>query len=72
MTPLFVDELGVFSWPACPTADCENLQCTWAETGLCHPCSVRLVGMPEMIRRWDATHDVTWEEAKEDGDEADG
>ena len=40
------------AWSNCPTPDCENKVCIWAGTGLCHPCSVRVVGREEMKRRY--------------------
>lgn len=51
-------------WPNCETPDCENKQCTWARLPYCFPCSERMVGKEEMIRRFNATHDMTWEQAK--------
>lgn len=50
-------------WPPCQTPDCEYGVCLWADTGLCFPCSERLIGREELIRRFNATHDMTWEEA---------
>lgn len=42
-------------WDVCPTPDCENKVCRWGGLGVCHPCSVRLVGAEEMLRRYHAT-----------------
>jgi hypothetical protein len=53
-------------WPNCATPDCGNKQCTWAQTGHCFPCSERIVGREEMIRRYNATHDTTWVETRRD------
>lgn len=49
-------------WPNCTTPDCENKQCLWGGLPLCFPCSERVVGREEMIRRYNATHDTSWEE----------
>jgi hypothetical protein len=56
-------------WPNCETPDCGNKQCTWAGLPLCFPCSKRVVGPDEMIRRYNATHDMTWEQALASEDE---
>lgn len=51
-------------WPRCPTADCPNLVCMWGGEGLCHPCSIWLVGRGELDRRYRATRvsetDLRW------------
>lgn len=51
-------------WPNCITPDCGNKQCTWANLPHCFPCAERAIGHAELIRRYDAAHDLTWEEAK--------
>lgn len=43
-------------WPNCPTPDCEYKVCTWARTGLCHPCSVRRLGKAQMDELYEQTH----------------
>jgi hypothetical protein len=50
-------------WPGCETPDCGNKQCTWADFPLCFRCGERALGHDEMVRRYNATHDITWEEA---------
>jgi hypothetical protein len=50
-------------WPNCTTPDCPNKQCTWSGLTLCHPCAVRAIGEGEMVQRFNATHDITWDEA---------
>lgn len=51
-------------WPNCTTPDCEHKQCTWSGTPFCFPCAERWLGHAEMVRLFDATHDLTWEETK--------
>lgn len=45
-------------WPNCAVPDCENKRCCWAGTERCYPCSVRLLGIIEIERRYSATHDA--------------
>jgi hypothetical protein len=52
------------AWPNCPTPDCGNKVCAWTGTGVCFPCSERLITRAEVIRRYNATHDMTWDEAE--------
>ena len=52
------------NWPNCITPDCEYKQCTWSAMEYCFTCCERQVGPQEMIRRYNATHDITWEEEK--------
>lgn len=54
MSTKFADVLA--AWPNCPTPDCQYKVCTWAGTGLCSPCSERLIGKAEMDRRYNETH----------------
>lgn len=67
-------ESELAAWPNCETADCENKQCTWAGLPLCFPCCVRVLGRPELLRRFDATHDIRWGQTvpKGEPDEQDG
>lgn len=48
--------------PFCAVPGCEYRQCVWAEGPYCFPHSVDHYGEAEMIRRYEATHDITWEE----------
>lgn len=57
-------EYMLAGWPNCTTPDCENKQCTWSDLPYCFPCAERQIGHAEMVRRFDATHDMTWEETK--------
>lgn len=50
-------------WPNCATPDCENKRCCWSLTGHCFPCAEQLIGRDDLIRRYDASHDITWEES---------
>jgi len=50
-------------WPNCTTPDCDNKQCTWADVPYCFPCAERRVGREEIVRRYNATHDLTWDQA---------
>jgi hypothetical protein len=43
-------------WPNCPTVDCSNKVCLWMGTGLCHPCSVQVIGKAEADARYARTH----------------
>lgn len=45
------------SHPRCATTACENGWCVWAGTGLCYPCSVKLLGREVVEKRYAATHD---------------
>jgi hypothetical protein len=47
-----------FEWPNCATPDCEHKRCCWSGTDFCHPCAVRVLGRPEVDRRYRATHDA--------------
>jgi hypothetical protein len=39
------------AWPNCPTPDCQHKINLWLKTGLCFPCSVRVIGADEVARR---------------------
>ena len=47
----------IWEWPSCPTADCEWLVCTWADTDLCYKCSLKLVGKEHLDKKYIETHD---------------
>jgi len=49
-----VIDLG--NWANCPTPDCPNKVCLWAETGLCYRCGEWALGAAEMERRYRETH----------------
>ncbi len=50
----------------CLTEGCDNAVCTWASESLCFPCCESEVGHTVMVERFNATHSMTWEEAKAD------
>lgn len=45
------------AWPNCPTPDCPNKVCLWADTGMCYPCSEYALGKSEMEVRYTETHE---------------
>jgi hypothetical protein len=49
--------MKIDDWPDCPTDGCSNKVCTWANAGLCHPCSVALHGESIIEFMYEATHD---------------
>ena len=51
-------------WPNCEAPDCGNKQCTWADLPLCFRCGERVVGHAEMVRRFNASHELTWEQTQ--------
>ncbi len=57
------EDLDLDFWPNCITPDCEFKCCTWSETPYCHHCAKARLGEAEMIRLYNASHDITWEEA---------
>jgi len=60
-------------WPNCATPDCGGKACTWATLPkLCARCCKLIVGEADMIRRWNETHDISWDEAKrlEEGEDS--
>lgn len=62
---LVPSEETLAAWPNCETPDCENKCCTWSRTPFCFPCAERLIGNAELIARYNLTHDLTWEQARE-------
>jgi hypothetical protein len=64
----FYDDPEVPEWANCSSPDCPNKVCTWASDYHCFKCCEWCKGKPWMIARYEATHDMTWEEATRDDD----
>ena len=47
------------NWPNCDNPDCGNKQCRWSNTPYCYRCAEQQLGAPEMLRRFNAKHDIT-------------
>jgi len=50
--------MNINDWPNCPTPDCENKICLWANSGLCYKCSEAVYGKEEMKAQYNRTYDV--------------
>lgn len=48
----------------CVTPSCDNAVCMWASESRCFPCCEAEVGHDEMVRRFNATHTVTWDDLR--------
>ena len=53
-------------FPFCEVPGCEFGVCAWTGEPLCYWHSMEKIGLGEIRRRYEETHDFTWEEFQRD------